>query len=141
LFFKYYRIAEVDESDRFDFQIDESSTNLEIAIAGQSGKRKFYYNLLQGTTRDSPWPIGPVTLLAPKPEPIPPDVLATLRAELGLKADESVPTGGIIKESESIDSNTNADRQIWQWVALACILLMLPICFLLWKARAKGSKK
>jgi hypothetical protein len=157
LYWTKNRVAMVQKDDEFEHQVDEHGTNLEITIKGQGSVQKKYVHLRHGLVGDEPWPIGPVTIFAPKPEPIPPDELAAIRAEMGLNPDGSTPTDGMIKHSESNDSNTNsvskdvtgeetiqqtiADKRIWPWIALTCILLMIPICFLLWKARAKGSNK
>ena len=94
LFFERYRLAEVFPGDQFEHQIDEHGTNLGITIRGKAGVRKVYYHLRQGLTRDTPWPIGPVSLLYPKPEPIPPAELAALRARLLPPEDEPPVSGG-----------------------------------------------
>ena len=79
LFWENWRVTEVSPEDRFEHEIDKEGTNLEITITGAKGVRKAYVHLRHAITRDTPWPIGPVSLFYPKPEPIPPAELAALR--------------------------------------------------------------
>lgn len=74
-----FRVTEVGPDDQFEHQIDKDGTNLEITIKNAKGSRRVYFHLRQGLTRDTPWPIGPVELFDPKPEPIPPAELEALR--------------------------------------------------------------
>jgi len=80
---------------------------MEVTISGPSGVRKVYVHLRHRCVRDTPWPIGPVSLFAPEPEPIPQAELAALRAEIGLNPDGSVPEGGLPPHpvEDGIDGN------------------------------------
>lgn len=76
------RVAEVSSSDEFERRIDQDKTNIEISIKNSKGTRKLYYHLMQGTVRDTPWPIGPFSVLSPQPEQIPVGELSALRLKL-----------------------------------------------------------
>lgn len=84
LFYGYFmsRVDEVSPSDEFERRIDQEKTNIEISIKSSKGVRKLYYHLMQGTVRDTPWPIGPFSALAPQPEQIPAGELSALRLKL-----------------------------------------------------------
>jgi len=76
------RIAEVSPYDEFERRFDKDKTNMEITIKNPKGSRKLYYHLRQGLVRDKPWPVGPVSVLCPKPEPIPTEELNALRLKI-----------------------------------------------------------
>lgn len=140
LFWKSVRVTEVDSEDRFEHQIDKDGTNMEITIIGPAGTRRMYYHLRHGITRDTPWPIGPVSLFAPKPEPIPPAELAELRRAA---AEKPEPEGTNMRDPESSSAaslsggNMPPDalkepKRWWPWVAGGLVLVVgLAICMVI----------
>jgi len=147
------RIAEVHPEDDFEYQIDKDGTNMEVTISGPSGVRKVYVHLRHRCVRDTPWPIGPVSLFAPEPEPIPQAELAALRAEIGLNPDGSVPEGGLPPHpvEDGIDGNPESrnskDREdkpksiITSPVTLIISLVGLVIIFLLLRRIIKSTSR
>ena len=114
LFFNDLRLTEIHLDDRMEHEIDEEGTNMEISITGPKGTRKVYHHLRHGLTRDTPWPIGPVELFFPKPEPIPAVELSTMRAEIGLNPDGIIPDGGLMPRPPGIEEGSNglaSDRE------------------------------
>lgn len=140
-----FRIAEVEPDDQFEYSIDKEGTNLEITIKGTKGQRKVYFHLAQGYTRDTPWPVGPVSIFDPKPEPIPPAELKVLRAELGeMGRDASRGEDG--SGQADLDSPSGSDSNlknpgdqgslqlVWVLVASMMVLLVIVVAFKLRKS-------
>ena len=131
------RVTKVNEQDQYEHRIDERGTNLEITIKGDGGVRKKYFHLRHGLVGDQPWPIGPVSLYYPKPEPIPPGELAELRKKLGLAPDGSVlpvaassATGGKDEKPPNPETRETGSFSYWLWLLagalVVAILLLLP---------------
>ncbi len=130
------RITEVEPNDQFEHSIDKDGTNLEITIKNVAGSRKVYFHLAQGYTRDTPWPVGPVSIFNPKSEPIPPAELDALRKKLGL-----APAGPVLAISEPPPNTADSSQPSgkngqggahyrWLWIlavvpALGFLLLKL----------------
>ncbi len=95
LYWNRYKIATVDADDQFEHHVDDHGTNLKITIKGSSETRRKHVHLRHGFVADKPWPVGPVTLFNPRPEPIPQAELVATRMEIGLNPDGSVPEGGL----------------------------------------------
>ena len=128
LFWQETRVTEVDAKDRFEHNIDKDGTNLEIVIRGTSGDRKVYVHLRHSLSRESPWPIGPVNLLYPKPEPIPLAELEALRrvAFPSLSTEEERPDKktkhGVISTDANPRVTSNAKRD-WFWVVVGFAII------------------
>ena len=102
-----YRVTEVGYGDDFKHQIDKDGTNLEITIKNAKGSRIVYFHLRHAMTRDTPWPIGPVSLFCPKPEPIPPIELESLRKTMAiLPTQEAEPAGASQPATRPADKPT-----------------------------------
>lgn len=148
LFWVRSRITEVSPDDQFEHQIDEDGTNLEITIRGKAGTRKVYYHLRHGLTRDTPWPIGPVKLFYPKPEPIPPAELDALR-KTSFQSEDSSTADANPRESANGEvsknnrpSNTGNDvKEMRPWfLAGMSVLLVLIILAAAWIIHRRVSK-
>ena len=131
LFWNQVRVAEVAPEDRIDHEIDRNGTNLKITIAGQDSSRSVYLNLDQGIVRDTPWPTGPISLLAPKPEPIPPAELEVLRQRTAeSKANDGAgslppsPSGPARKDGPQVLDTQGSGAAIWPWIAVCAALLI-----------------
>jgi hypothetical protein len=85
------RITEVASGDEFEHRIDEHNVNMKITIKSATGSRVLFFDLRNGFTRETPWPINPVILNYPLPEPILPAELARMRAK---KAEQVVSPNG-----------------------------------------------
>jgi hypothetical protein len=133
LFWDMTRVAKVGRNDRFAHRIDEHGTNLEITISGEAGIRKRYLHLRHGLVDDKPWPIGPASLFYPKPEPIPPAELASLRSKLGLSPDGAALPKPEAPSPASHPSSSAPDAgplRHWPWIiagliAVAMLLLLV----------------
>jgi hypothetical protein len=132
------RITKVEPTDKFEYSTDKDDTNLEITIKGATGSRKVYFHLAQGYTRDTPWPVGPVSIFNPKPEPIPPAELASLRNNLGLAPDGSVlpdvaqSGNGENKPETGMESDVRKAFGAWRWIVMValgsgCLLLIFRL--------------
>lgn len=130
------RITEVEPDDQIEHSIDEDATNLEITIKSAASSRKVYFHLAQGYTRDTPWPIGPVSIFDPKPEPIPPAELDALRKQGGLGPADTVvkiskPSPNTSESSEASDKSRRDGAHVrWLWIlavvpALGILLVKL----------------
>ncbi len=136
LFWDNMRVIEVSPDDLFEHRIDKDSTNMEIIITGPSGPRRVYFHLREGLTRGVPWPIGPVSLFYPKPEPIPPAELDTLRKAVFPTADTPTSGGRPDKKSgpgtHSGDSPAgvpNDGNGLWFWTVVSLLILMVSMVF------------
>lgn len=147
LFWDNIRVTEVSPDDRFEHRIAKDSTNMEIIITGPSGLRKVYFHLRQGLTRDVPWPIGPVSLFYPKPEPIPPAELEALRKAVFPTAN-TPPAGGRQDKKSSPGAPSGASpagvpvdgKGVWFWTVVSLVIFMVLMVFvLLWKLRQRTS--
>jgi hypothetical protein len=121
LFMGNFRVTEVMPDDRFEHQIDKEGTNMGITIIGPTGRRKVYYHLRHGLTLDTPWPIGPVSLFYPKPEPIPPaelDALRNVSTEPGFSRSAS-------SSACMASSGPSGEKRIWLWIAVSFVSFML----------------
>jgi hypothetical protein len=118
--------------DRFEHEIDKDGTNMEITITGPAGTRKVYHHLRHGITRDTPWPIGPVSLFAPKPEPIPLAELAELRKAA---AEKTEPVGTKMRDPDGSSGagsspenmppdDSNQPKQWWPWFGAGLVLVV-----------------
>ena len=134
LFWDKTRVTKVNEQDQYEHRIDEHGTNLEITIKGDGGVRKKYLQLRHGLVGDQPWPIGPVSLFYPKPEPIPPGELVELRKKLGLAPDGSVLPASALAATAKDEKPSHPEFRgtgsfrLWLWLAgtlVAAILLLL----------------
>ncbi len=134
LFWNGVRVTEVAPGDEFEHQIDQDGTNLEITIKNTKGSSKVYYHLRHGITRDTPWPIGPVSLFSPKPEPIPPAELEVLRNT----ANFPIAAGGPGERPEGRNASTNPNkvppaeqsvswRAVFMWFVAATLLAILTV--------------
>lgn len=118
-----FRITEVEPDDQFEYSIDQEGTNLEITIKGATGSRKVYFHLAQGYTRDTPWPIGPVSIFDPKPEPIPPDELEALRKSMAT-AEEPVEGPRLPPTDSGTRDDEGAGLGSFRWIWLLAALLI-----------------
>lgn len=139
LFWDKTRVTKVNEQDQFEHRIDEHGTNLEITIKGGGGVRKKYFHLRHGLVGDQPWPIGPVSLYYPKPEPIPPGELAELRKKLGLAPDGSVlpvpASSATARDATPLSPETRGTGSFRLWLWLAGVLVVAVILLFLKVAR------
>lgn len=136
------RITKVEPTDQFEYSTDKDDTNLEITIKGATDSRKVYFHLAQGYTGDTPWPVGPVSIFNPKPEPIPPAELASLRKNQGLAPDGSVlpdvaqSGNGENKSETGMESDVRKAFGAWRWIVMValgfgCLLLIFRLT---WKS-------
>lgn len=135
------RITEVEPDDQFEHSIDKDGTNLEITIKSAAGSRKVYFHLAQGYTRDTPWPIGPVSLFDPKPEPIPPAELESLRKSMAAAAKpgegRGLPAAGAGAKD---DLGIEPSRFKWIWLLGALLIgIVLAMLIVLLRRRSGGS--
>ncbi len=143
LFWEGWRVTEVSPDDRFEHQIDKDGTNLEITITGSKGVRKVYVHLRHALTRDSPWPIGPVSLFYPEPEPIPPAELAALRKaafpedfhETGNSRPERKPGSQTSVETAESEKTPRGGFPAWTLAAVLA-LLVGTVMFIVRRMRA-----
>jgi hypothetical protein len=132
-----FRIAEVEQDEQFEHSIDKDGTNLEITIKGAAGSRRVYFHLAQGYTRDTPWPIGPVSLFDPKPEPIPPAELEALRRTAASAAQSPIAEerpdrkSGPRAPSDSPAVVADDGTGAWFWTVVGLIILMCSIAFVM----------
>ena len=128
------RVTEVDSDDSFEYQIDKDGTNLEITITNGRGSRKVYFHLRQGFTRDTPWPIGPVELFDPKPEPIPPAELVALRKEAFPSQSnnkEKTDAGTTTKDGNSQASGDA--KPDWFWIVIGLTLVGVTLVLVIYR--------
>jgi hypothetical protein len=136
LFWDKTRVTKVNEQDKYEHRIDEHGTNLEITIKGDGGVRKKYFHLRHGLVGDQPWPIGPVSLYYPKPEPIPPGELVELRKKLGLAPDGSVlPAAVPSTAAKDATPPYPTTRRVWTfhywlWSATGVVVVAVLLLFL-----------
>ena len=144
LYFERVRVTEVAPGDEFEHQIDRDGTNMGITIKNAAGSRKVYFHLRHGLTRDTPWPIGPVKLFYPKPEPIPPAELKALRKRMVDLGDASSGTQPVVEspepetpsravESAEAPPRTGSNR--WLWLVVGVVVLLGAAMFMV---RRKG---
>ncbi len=144
----WFRVAKVDPDDEFEHQIDKDGTNLEITIKSAKGSRKVYFHLRHGITQDTPWPIGPVELFAPEPEPIPPAELAALRKaafpegfpETGNSRPERKPGSQPSAETAESEKTPRGGFPAWALAAVPALLVGMVV-FIFRRMRGAAGRK
>ena len=140
-------MAELGLGDAFEHEIDKDGTNMEVTIRNSTGSRKLYFHLRHGLVGATPWPIGPVSLFYPKPEPIPAGELAALRKTAVGAVTSGSPDGGG-KGAASTSANDSADaspggKHWWPWITAGLVLGMMAVLAVVacLKRRTHGSSR
>jgi len=132
------RITEVEPNDQFEHSIDKDGTNLKITIKSAAGSRKVYFHLAQGYTRDTPWPVGPVSIFDPKPEPIPPAELEALH-KLAIPSpsnDEARPDKKLglgVTSTDGFSPVTGNEKRDWFWIWVVSLVTGGILIFLIFR--------
>lgn len=141
LFFNTTRMAEVEPDAEFTHAVDKYGTNLEVTIKNSKASRKLYYHLRHGLVGDTPWPIGPVKLFYPTPEPIPPAEIKVLRKQIQEQDRPAVIDRGADGKQRSKPNKGEQDGTYQTWFGIALFLATILILLLLYARRINLRKR